>query len=199
LIEQSLDKLDGLVISARRLDTAAADLLDTPRTDVDLSALVRRVLDAHSELFRQCQLNKTAGVIQDGIIVRGGEDMIETVIENVLENAVSFSSPGGNITTTLAVVDGEAVLAIEDEGPGVPPANLGRIFDRYYSSRPSKSDTGIEAVHFGVGLSIVRRNTEALGGHVIVENREPTGLRLKIILPLKPGSGRVSGRSAAAS
>lgn len=187
LIERSLDKLDGLVASSRRLDEATADLLDTPRGDLDLSSTVDHVLACHSELFRQRGLQLRA-VIEGGVVIRASEDMVETVIENVLENAVSFSPPNHPIAVKLSVSGDQAVLAIADEGPGVREADLPRVFDRYFSSRASAPDGEDEGVHFGVGLWIVRRNVEALGGRVSAENRDPHGLAVRIQLPLKrPG------------
>jgi two-component system sensor histidine kinase ChvG len=193
LIEQSLDKLDGLVASARRLDQAAADLLDTPRTDIDLSALLRRVVAAHADLFRQRRLNTTTA-IEDGIIVRGNQEMIEVMIENVLENAMSFSSPGMSVRMTLEAVRDMAEIAIIDEGPGVREEDLPRIFDRYFSSRAGATEADEHAVHYGVGLWIVRRNVEALGGRVRAESRAPHGLAIRFALPLKRSTGRESGR-----
>ncbi|HVJ51365.1 MAG TPA: HAMP domain-containing sensor histidine kinase [Aliidongia sp.] len=188
LIERSLDKLDGLLASARRLDEATADLLDMPRSDLDLSALIDHLLSTHAELFRQRHV-RLRGSIEAGVMVRANADMVETVIENVLENAVSFSRDGDSIGVKLEARQDWAVLLIVDEGPGVPPNDLVRIFDRYFSSRTSAPDED-QAVHYGVGLWIVRRNIEALGGRVMAENREPHGLMIRIELPLKRASGR---------
>ncbi len=186
LIERSLDKLDGLVASARRLDEATADLLDMPRVEIDLSGLIDRVLASHVELFRQRKLTLDA-IVAPGVAIRGNEDMVETVIENVLENAVSFSAAGDTLMVRLAPSGDWAELVIADQGPGVREADLPRIFDRYYSSRPVPEDGDDQAVHFGVGLWIVRRNIEALGGQVSAEKHEPHGLAMRIHLPLKRG------------
>ena len=184
LIEQSLDKLDGLVASARRLDEATAALLDQPRSDIDLSGLLARVLAAHAELFRQHEV-QVRRAIADGIVVRGNEEMIEIVVENVIENAMSFAGSGSTIRVTLEAFRDMAELAIADEGPGVPEGDLPRIFERYTSAREAMGEPEEHAVHYGVGLSIVRRNVEALGGRVWAENLAPRGLAIRIHLPLK--------------
>ncbi|HWK45600.1 MAG TPA: HAMP domain-containing sensor histidine kinase [Stellaceae bacterium] len=183
LIESSLDKLDGLVASSRQLDEATADLLGTRRIDLDLSALLHRIIGTHTELFRTRGIS-TQIVVDRAVVVRANEDMIETVIENVLENAISFSQAGDQIGIALGTRGDFAELLINDNGPGVPPANLPRIFDRYFSSRPS-IETDEVSIHFGVGLWIVRRNVEAMGGHVTAENCPPRGLMIRIGLPLK--------------
>jgi two-component system sensor histidine kinase ChvG len=198
LIERSLDKLDGLLASARRLDEATADLLDLPRSDLDLSALLDHLLATHGDLFRHRHV-RLRGSIEAGVIVRANADMVETVIENVLENAVSFSREGDSIGVKLEGHHERAELLIADEGPGVATADLPRIFDRYFSSRIAAPDED-QAVHYGVGLWIVRRNIEALSGRVTAENREPHGLLIRISLPLKrtasrDGTGETGRRS----
>jgi two-component system sensor histidine kinase ChvG len=107
--------------------------------------------------------------------------MMETAVENVLENAVSFT-PASGIIRVRAYRDGRgARIMIEDEGPGVPADRLHRIFDRYYSVRPASAASA--AGNFGIGLWIVRRNVEAMGGRVWAENRRQGGLRVTIEFP----------------
>jgi two-component system sensor histidine kinase ChvG len=181
LIENSLDRLDGLVASARRLDEAAADLITTPRTMVDLSDLLRRLIHTQADVIAERHTTLTEH-IPPHLMVYANEEMVETVIENVVENALSFSPQGGGIEVRLERKPGlVAELAIADTGPGVAPENLERIFDRYFSRRPGPEG---QASHFGIGLWIARRNIEALGGSIRAENRAPAGLVVRIALPL---------------
>jgi two-component system, OmpR family, sensor histidine kinase ChvG len=181
LIENSLDRLDGLVASSRRLDEAAADLINTPRTAVNLSMLLHRLLHAHADAIADRQL-ALDGHIPSGVTIYANEEMIETVLENVLDNAVSFSPQGGSIEVRLERHgDRSAEVTIADTGPGVPSDNIGRIFERYFSRRPGMEG---QASHFGIGLWIARRNVEAIGGAIRAENRLPHGLLVRIALPL---------------
>lgn len=184
LIESSLDKLDGLVASARRLDEATADLMEMPRTDIDLSRLLGRLLQAHADVFVERRL-RLKGHIAPGVMIHANEEMVETVIENLLDNAVSFSPEGESIGVRLEAIDGLAELLIGDSGPGIPPENLTRIFERYFSLRaPSEGAGDGQNSHFGIGLWIARRNVEALGGTIDAENRRPSGLLMRVRLPL---------------
>src|SRR5216683_2181382 len=184
LIESSLDKLDGLVASARRLDEATADLIDTTRADFDLSSLLVRLIRAHADSAAQRHIT-LLGDIAPRVFVHANEEMVETVIENVLNNAVSFSPDGDNIGIRLETRDSFAELLIGDSGPGVPADDLTRIFDRYFSQRPANGEQyDDQSTHFGIGLWIARRNVEALGGSIAAENRQPNGLLLRIKLPL---------------
>jgi len=187
LIENSLDRLDALVSSARRLDEAAADLINMPRTPVQLSTLLHRLLHAHADAIAERQLSLD-GHIPSGVVIYANEDMIETVLENVLDNALSFAPRGGGIEVRLdRKSDRTAELTVADTGPGVPIENLDRIFERYFSHR---HDTSGRGSHFGIGLWIARRNVEALGGTIRAENREPHGLLVRIALPVaRPSRG----------
>jgi two-component system, OmpR family, sensor histidine kinase ChvG len=182
-INSSLDKLDGLIATARRLDRATADSLDPPRERVNLSNIARAIVSEHGQSLGT-DGPRVSVEIADGLTVIGSAELIETVMENVFDNAVSFS-PWRGVIRVHAKRDGRrARLVIEDEGPGVPPDRLNRIFDRYYSVRPM-SGPGVNTSrnNFGIGLWIVRRNIEAMGGRVFAENRKPTGLRITIELP----------------
>lgn len=134
MIDRSLDRLDGLVSFARRMDEAAADLLEPPRRKVDLSELLEDMLSGYAGLLAERHLHLRL-LITPHVVVRAGEDLLETVVENIVENAISFSPVDGSIQVRLARSGTMAVLTVEDEGPGVDPANIERIFERYFSQR----------------------------------------------------------------
>jgi two-component system sensor histidine kinase ChvG len=181
----SLDRLDGLIQSARRLDTATADLLEMAQTRVVLSALVRGLL-ADCRAMRAAQLVSIVDALEPNVVVLGEPEAIESIVENLLDNALSFSSPGGTVRVSLTAEGGEARLSVLDEGPGVPPAALSRIFDRYYSDRRA-APSGAEGAHFGIGLWIARQNARALGGEITASNRAPRGFCVRLSLPLALG------------
>ncbi len=105
------------------------------------------------------------------------EGRVVQVLRNLIANAQSFSPRSGRIGLAAREVDGMVEVSIEDEGPGIPEANLEHIFDRFYSERPQGEDFG---QHSGLGLSISRQIVEALRGRITAENR-------------RDGRGRVRG------
>jgi two-component system, OmpR family, sensor histidine kinase ChvG len=181
IVDSSLARLLELVIAAQRHDISTAELIEAPRVRVDFTQLIG---DAALH-FREILASKDIRLIRrldERAIVRAGRGMLEVVLQNVLENAISFSPPGSTIVMTLTT-NGEAVdLLIDDEGPGVDPAKIDYMFERYFSSRPRNVDAQPSA-HAGLGLWIVQRNVEALGGRVSAANRIGGGLSVTITLP----------------
>jgi two-component system sensor histidine kinase ChvG len=114
--------------------------------------------------------------------------MIETVIENLIDNAASYAPSGSEIVVWLRQQGASAQIEVSDAGPGVPPAQLDQIFERYFSSRRAGSNGDADS-NFGIGLSIARRNVEAMYGTIEAENREPQGLTIRIRLPMAPRFG----------
>lgn len=178
-IAASLDRLDGLVRSARVLDSAAAELLEPAYERVDLSALVRGFVTHHAVMTAGAEVTVEARV-DGGVAVQGQAELLETILETLVDNAVSFSPPAGRVVVALAARDGEAMLTVEDDGPGIAPERLKRAFERYYSNRPG-SGTG---KHFGIGLWLARQNATAMGGKISALNRAEGGLCVTVVLPL---------------
>jgi len=191
-VDHSLDRLDGLVVAARRLDEAAADLLAKPRVPVDLGQIIGGLIQIQSAVLANRNVTiilashdvaMSADLIP-GIFVLGSEELVESVAENLIDNAVSFAPPGSEILVHLTHDDGFAQLTVSDQGPGVPAGQLERIFDRYYAERHAELSNEPAESHFGIGLSIARRNAEAMGGTIKAENRTPHGLAVHLRLPL---------------
>ncbi|ONI92550.1 histidine kinase [Saccharothrix sp. ALI-22-I] len=107
-------------------------------------------------------------------LVHVDPDAIERAVANLVDNAVKWSPPGGRVLVTVA--DGE--FTIDDEGPGIPPADVPFVFDRFYRSAQARSMPGS-----GLGLAIVRRVVETHGGEVAAEPLA-RGTRLRLRLPV---------------
>jgi two-component system sensor histidine kinase ChvG len=182
LIEQSIMRLDGLISAARRIEEATAEMLDKPLVTLQLSKILPHLVDD----FRPSAESQEIALhvdIAPRLQVLGNEDLFESSIENALENAIDFS-PARSTVLVSAVREDETIrIRIEDEGPGVPEKHLDRIFDRSFSTRGSND--GFNG-NYGIGLWIVRRNVDLMGGSVRAANRSDKGLRLEIRLPPSP-------------
>jgi len=190
LVEQSVGRLDALVAAARHMEETVAELMNPPRERLDLSRLLSRLIAPYAVGACGNATVRVASELEPGIEILAGPDLVETVVENLLDNAVSFSPPGGEVRISLSRHKQQALLTVEDRGPGVPREDLERIFERNYSNRPPNAAdavlghaAGIKLPNFGIGLWVVRRNIEAIGGSVRAMNREGGGLRIEVEIP----------------
>lgn len=102
-------------------------------------------------------------------------------MENLLDNAVSFSPPGGAIGIALSQVDDRLSIRVSDEGPGIPFDAREQVFERFHSLRPAGEDFG---QHSGLGLAIARTIIEAHDGTLRAHDAPGGGACLEIMLPL---------------
>ena len=180
-IHHALRRLGSLVQAARRLDEAAAEVLSARLQPQNLGQLAIQMGQAYDRVASAKGIR--VRVLADELaMVSASPESLETVIENLLDNAVSFSPLGGAVLVTVRNRSRTVSLTVEDEGPGVPVDQLGSIFRRNFSYRP-KEHAGDGADHSGIGLAVVRRTVELLAGEVGAENLPDRGFRVIIILP----------------
>jgi two-component system sensor histidine kinase ChvG len=110
----------------------------------------------------------TAPPSAEPLMVIGREGPLGQVFRNLVDNARSFSPPGGEVRVQAARVRSEIWARVDDDGPGVPPDNLETVFERFYTSRPKGTAFGGNS---GLGLAIARQIIETHGGRIWAENR----------------------------
>ncbi len=107
---------------------------------------------------------------------------ISQVVNNLLENAIIHTPEGGSVAVNAGVAgEGVVRVAVADTGRGIPSQDLGRVFDRFFRSDPSRSRATGGA---GLGLTIAKQLVEAHGGAIHVENVVPSGARFVFELPI---------------
>jgi two-component system sensor histidine kinase ChvG len=185
IVDASVGRLQALVTAAQHLDNNAADLIEAPRSSLNLTETVGR-----SALhFRELMASRNVRLIrrlEPHVVIRAAEGVLDIVLQNILENAISFTPPGGTIVVTLTQNEDSVELQVDDEGPGIDPRKIDRIFERYFSLRP-RDEAMTSAGHAGLGLWIVRRNVEAMGGAIVAVNRLGGGLSVTVTLPRSGG------------
>src|SRR5204863_5724840 len=107
------------------------------REAVDVGALLRRIVEGF-RLRERDRVQFDLDVPEAPLTVPASTDRLLQVFENLLDNAVSFTTPGGRIAIAASVAAGAVVVAVHDQGPGIPPENLDRIFDRFFTYRPDE-------------------------------------------------------------
>ena len=113
--------------------------------------------------------------------VLGVESKLEQIVANLLDNAVSFSPPNGEISVLCGIKKNNAQLIIQDQGPGFNEKNIDKVFNRFYSNRPEKFGE-----HSGLGLNIVKNIIELHGGLILASNQpgNKKGARIEVLLPI---------------
>lgn len=172
------DRLQRIVERLLELAALEARRADGGRIDVDLTGLLREREGAWRTAAapRQIAVSVTLPATAPG--VRGDRFLIEQAVENLVQNALEFTPTGGAVSVGLRAEGANAVVLVEDTGPGVPDYALPKIFDRFYSlPRP---DTGRKSS--GLGLSIVREIARLHGGEIALANRAEGGARAILTL-----------------
>ena len=113
--------------------------------------------------------------------VRGDSSLLREVLQNLLDNAVQYTQPGGKITLTASTRDSEAVVTVADTGIGIPQAEKERIFERFYRVDAARSR---EVGGTGLGLSIAKHIVEAHGGRIWVDSSVGQGSQFHFSIPL---------------
>lgn len=146
---------------------------------VSLGATLKTVIEGMGPLLSRKGLSKRIDIAED-VIVKGDAFLLYQAVSNLIQNAIDFSPPGGRITLTARVRDGNVLCTIEDEGPGIPDYAKGKVFEKFYSLQ--RPDTGKKST--GLGLNFVKEAAALHGGEVKLENLTEGGLRATLILPL---------------
>jgi signal transduction histidine kinase len=144
---------------------------------VDLAALLHEAAAPHRDVAPGVVVSATVPAIS----VRLDGDGLRTVLRNLLENAAKYALPDSRpIRVTASAADGVLTVVVEDDGPGIPVADLPRVFEPFYRVDPSRSrKTG----GYGLGLSICKRIVEAHGGRIEAAALAPRGVRFSLTLP----------------
>ncbi|MEL0090221.1 MAG: stimulus-sensing domain-containing protein [Rhodospirillales bacterium] len=193
VIRNDVDRLDRLISDISDASRLDAEMSREELELVDLLEMLRTLMEIETATLGapqnpQLQLDISESLV-DGAPVKGVELRLGQVFRNLIANARSFSPKNGRIDLRLSRVGNTYVVAIEDNGPGIPIGKEDAIFDRFYSERPANEAFG---EHSGLGLSISRQIVEAHGGSIIAENRRGAdnaviGARFVVSLPAAPG------------
>jgi two-component system sensor histidine kinase ChvG len=186
-----VSRMERLLSAVREVSLIDSRLEEEPAGPQDLGALLARLADG-------VRLRAPAGVgialelPPEPVAVRGSADRLVQVFENLLDNALGFAPVGSAVRVRLRP-DGEregddAVVTVRDDGPGIPPEHVERVFDRFFTYRPGEdaAEGSGRVRHTGLGLSIVRAVVEGYGGSVRAGDAPGGGAEIEVRLPRVP-------------
>ena len=179
--------LESIHTQAARMAALLSQLLMLARADkgrqvvqrepVDLSELVEMVAETEAEQAEARNITVQTE-LEPGVTVQGDETLLMRLLINLTENAIRYGRPGGQVKLTLRRQDGEAVGTVEDDGIGIAPEDLDKIWQRFWQADPARSGGGA-----GLGLSMVRWIARAHGGRVTVQSEPGKGSIFTFFLP----------------
>ena len=164
---QRLDRLISDIADASRLD---AELQRQEAAPVDFARLLSTIVGVANEVKRDDGVKVTLrfeGGAPQAFQVPGHDSRLGQVIDNLIENARSFAPPGSSVRVVCRRLRNQIEIYVDDDGPGVPPHALEKIFERFYTDRPHQGF----GQNSGLGLSISKQIVDAHGGSIWVENR----------------------------
>ncbi len=161
------------------------------REKVDINALVEETIDFFHDTAKQSNIEIIA-VNSTTSAVQGNSIAVRQVLINLVSNAVKYNRAGGKVWVSFDDRNGWVDISITDEGQGMPPAELVRIFEKFYRAAGSERQKGA-----GLGLYIVKQLTEAMGGKVMVASQPGTGSTFTVSFPKTDAVAACPGQDVA--
>jgi signal transduction histidine kinase len=177
-IEREADYLAGLVDNLLNLERLAAGRLALDAAPVDVAALVTAAVAAYGPQFAERQLTPVLALAEALPLVRGDRDLLAVLMRNLVANAIKYNRPGGRVAVAARPAPGGVALSVTDEGPGVPPGEEARIFEKFYRAAAGRD----AARGSGLGLYLVREIAALHGGSAALERTGPEGSRFTVTL-----------------
>ena len=181
LVQREVTRLEQLLKEMRAMARLDARVEGEERPTVLLDQLLPAIVDG---VRRRAPANVRVEIdeVPEGAVpVRASAERLAQVVENLLDNAMSFAPAGTAVTVRLARGGGRALVSVRDHGPGIPPQHLEKVFGRFFTYRPGATDGRL---HTGLGLAIVKAIVEAYGGSVGAQNHPGGGAVFEVGLPL---------------
>jgi len=186
-IEHEADRLNRLVANLLDMSRIEGGALKPEKEWYPMQALIQDVLKRMQPLLQGREVRTS--LPDDLPLVKVDYLQIDQVVTNLLENAVRYTPRGSPIDISVEVKDGQMLVSVADRGPGIPPADLERIFDKFYRVLRNQRDTRGS----GLGLAVCRGLVEAHGGRIWAENREGGGAIFRFTLPFGSMEGQQHG------
>ena len=172
-IQNDVKRLTRLIDDISKATRADADMALNDAAPVDLGHLLTTLTDMFNDVHVRhtqrvlLQMDGTDLAPSQAYRILGHDARLGQVFKNLLDNALSFSPPNGQVRIRMSREAGTVLIAIEDQGPGIPADNLERIFHRFYTDRPVSAFGN----NSGLGLSICEEIVKAHGGKIWAENQ----------------------------
>ena len=186
VVASAMDEAHYLAALLHNLSVAARVDVAEPRierTAIDLNAVVARVVARHRPVAAERGIEVDSGVPEVPVIIDADLTLLEQAVSNVVYNAIRYNRRGGHVAVVVDRADDGFVLRVLDDGPGIPPPDLGSLIRRGFRSDAARTrTTGGHGGH-GIGLHITHTVADLHGYRLTFKNREPSGLEVELAGP----------------
>jgi signal transduction histidine kinase len=178
--------LRRLITDLRDLSLAQAGQLELHPTRTDVAAIVADTVEAFAPSFQDRGISVRTNIPADFPGVEADPDRLRQIVQNLVENALRYTSAGGTVEIALRAEDGGVRIQVADTGRGIGAADLPHIFEHFYRADPSRARASGGT---GLGLAIVKSLVEAHHGRVTVESTPGAGSTFTVRLPMRLQEG----------
>lgn len=175
-IERATTRAERLISDLLEASAIENGAINLTTASIDAAALVRQAAADYELLAKETGAKIESRLPREQVSVKADRDRVLQVLGNLIGNSLKHAK-GTPIELTLEEVEREAVFAVRDRGPGIPPGELPHVFDRYWTGRARKGGAGL-------GLAIAKGIVAAHGGHIGVDSKLGEGARFWFTLPL---------------
>jgi heavy metal sensor kinase len=179
---EETERVTGTLNALMDLSEAEGGAVRLQIEAVPVSSLLADVVELYADLAEEKRVVLTCRCPED-LAVQGDRRWLRQIFANLIDNAVKYTPIGGRIDVEARRDGASATVSVTDTGPGIPPAEQSRIWERLYRGDASRSERGL-----GLGLSLVRAIVRAHGGSADVESTPGHGARFSVQLPLPPSA-----------
>ncbi len=182
IVQRDIARVERMLAGVRDIASIDARLAREEKESIALDRLLAEIVESFN--VREHGRVRFRLASKGAATVRGSTDRVSQIFENLLDNAAGFSPAGGEVLVSLSTRDGFAVSSVCDQGPGIPPPHLDRVFERFFTYRPgAREGEGRSDDHSGLGLAIAAAIAEGYGGGIKAANREGGGAEFTVRLP----------------
>lgn len=184
VIADEASRLQRIVDDLTLLSRADEGTLDITLADLDLGAVAVAAAERLRPQFEYAEVSLVVDEAPEPVPVRGDVDRLTQVLSNLIGNALGHTPAGGTVTVRIGRRSPLGFVEVADTGPGIPAAEVDRIFERFYRG----PDAGARQAGRGIGLTIARSLARAHGGDVVVVDANGPGATFRLSIPLLGGA-----------
>ncbi|MBI5297112.1 MAG: GAF domain-containing sensor histidine kinase [Chloroflexi bacterium] len=193
-IIRSATRLKEIIESLSSVDNYQTGLARIRQRQVSMTRIIEEVESSFREVARQKNISLRTEISGDDLLIDGDPNKISIALSNLVKNAITFTDQGGQILITAESVTGHIKVSVIDNGIGIPPSDLPRIFERFFQveSHLTRRHGGM-----GLGLSVAKAMIEMHGGRIHAESVAGRGSNFTFLLPVHPQQPRPLSQTAA--